>query len=175
MRKWLLACALLGMLAGCTSTDTQKGAVVEDRTPPADTGTTVTPLKNDQVNGTSLDGSGSSLPTSAALLSIYFDYDSNAISDQYKPVVQANAQYLAAHPSAHLVIQGNTDKRGSPEYNLALGQRRADAVKQAMLLVGAREGQIETVSFGEEKPKAAGDDDVAYAQNRRADIVYKAQ
>jgi len=97
------------------------------------------------------------------------------ISDQYKPVVQANAQYLAAHPSAHLVIQGNTDKRGSPEYNLALGQRRADAVKQAMLLVGAREGQIETVSFGEEKPKAAGDDETAYAQNRRADIVYKAQ
>ena len=87
-------------------------------------------------------------------------------------MVTAHARYLSQNRSAKMVIQGNTDERGSREYNIALGQRRADSVKQMMLLLGAQEAQIETVSFGEEKPRAAGKDEASFSQNRRSDIVY---
>jgi len=107
--------------------------------------------------------------------SVYFDYDSNLVKDEYKPLVTAHAKYLSQNRAAQLTIQGNTDERGSREYNIALGQRRADAVKQMMTLLGAPATQIETVSFGEEKPRAQGEDEKAYAENRRADIVYRGE
>ena len=88
------------------------------------------------------------------------------------PVVQANARYAGEQRVSKITIEGNTDERGSREYNLALGQRRADAVKQRMTLLGVPAQQIETVSFGEEKPRAQADNEQAYAENRRADIVY---
>ena len=91
----------------------------------------------------------------------------------FQPLVQAHAKYLAGNPGARVVIEGNCDERGSREYNLALGQRRADAAKNAMKLLGATETQIESVSFGEEKPKASGHDEASWSQNRRDDIVYK--
>ncbi len=87
-------------------------------------------------------------------------------------MVTAHARYLAQSRSTRMVIQGNTDERGSREYNLALGQRRADSVKQMLLLLGAQEAQIETVSFGEEKPRASGKDEASFSENRRSDIVY---
>ncbi len=105
--------------------------------------------------------------------SVYFDYDKSDIKDKYRPVVEAYANYLNANPSASVAVQGNTDERGSTEYNLALGQRRADAVKSALLLLGVKESQVESVSFGEEKPRATGHDEAAYAENRRSDIVFK--
>ncbi|MCD8537607.1 MAG: peptidoglycan-associated lipoprotein Pal [Burkholderiaceae bacterium] len=105
--------------------------------------------------------------------SVYFEFDSYSVSDQYRPLVETHARYLAANPQQKILIEGNTDARGGAEYNLALGQRRAQAVSNMMTLIGARDTQIETISFGKEKPKALGDTEADYAENRRADIVYQ--
>jgi peptidoglycan-associated lipoprotein len=104
--------------------------------------------------------------------SIYFDLDSYTVKDEFKSVVENHARYLIAHTDRKVVIQGNTDERGGSEYNLALGQKRAEAVRRAMVLLGVSDSQIEAVSFGKEKPKALGSDEAAYAENRRADIAY---
>jgi peptidoglycan-associated lipoprotein len=104
--------------------------------------------------------------------SIYFEYDSNAVRDEYRPMIQAHARFLLDNPKLRVTIQGNTDERGSREYNLALGQRRAEAVRQAMAVLGVTERQMEPVSLGEERPRATGSDEASYAENRRADIVY---
>ena len=105
--------------------------------------------------------------------SVYFDFDSFVVSSQYEPVVQAHAKYLNSHKHRKVVIQGNTDDRGGREYNLALGQKRAEAVRKSMNLMGVSDSQIEAVSFGKEKPKATGNNEAAWAENRRADIVYQ--
>jgi len=107
--------------------------------------------------------------------SIYFDYDKDDVKSEYRPLVEAHAKYLTAHPQARVALQGNADERGSPEYNLALGQRRAVAVKKVLNVLGVSDKQIETVSFGKEKPKATGHDEAAWSQNRRADIVYEGE
>lgn len=104
--------------------------------------------------------------------SIYFDLDSYIVKDEFKPVLEAHAKYLNANKTRKIVIQGNTDERGGREYNLALGQKRAEAVRKAMALLGVPDAQMEAVSFGKEKPKAMGSDESAYAENRRADIAY---
>ncbi|MBC7782103.1 MAG: peptidoglycan-associated lipoprotein Pal [Proteobacteria bacterium] len=104
--------------------------------------------------------------------SVYFDYDSNAVRDEFRPMVQAHARFLLDNPRLRITIQGNTDERGSREYNIALGQRRADAVRQAMTVLGVTERQMEPVSLGEERPRATGSEEASYAENRRADIVY---
>ena len=104
--------------------------------------------------------------------SVYFDFDSSLVKDEFKPVIAAHAKYLSQNHSKRMRIEGNTDERGSREYNIALGQRRADAVKEMMRLLGAPAAQVETVSFGEEKPKSAGSTEAAWAENRRADIRY---
>jgi peptidoglycan-associated lipoprotein len=103
--------------------------------------------------------------------SVYFDYDKSAIKDEYDSILMANAAYLKPHPNTTTQIQGNCDERGSREYNLALGARRAEAVKRALELLGADGSKIKTVSFGSEKPVALGKDEESYSQNRRADIV----
>ena len=90
-----------------------------------------------------------------------------------RPLVAAHAKYMSGDPKAKMIIQGNTDERGGREYNLALGQRRADAVKQMMSVLGAEGGRVETVSFGMEKPRVEGRTEEAFAQNRRAEIVYQ--
>jgi peptidoglycan-associated lipoprotein len=105
--------------------------------------------------------------------SIYFDYDSFVVKDEFKPVVEAHAKYLTANNGRKIIIQGNTDERGGSEYNLALGQKRAEAVRKAMALLGVSESQMEAVSLGKEKPKATGSDEAAWAENRRSDIVYQ--
>jgi len=104
--------------------------------------------------------------------SVYFDLDSYAVKDEFKPVLEAHARYLNANRTRKIVIQGNTDERGGREYNLALGQKRAEAVRRSLNLLGVTEAQMEAVSFGKEKPKAQGSDEAAWAENRRADIVY---
>lgn len=105
--------------------------------------------------------------------SVFFDYDSNVVKPEGQTLVQAHAKFMMENPTSRISLEGNTDERGSREYNLALGQRRADAVKQIMTVVGVPAARIETVSFGEEKPKSPGHDESAWSQNRRADIVYK--
>lgn len=104
--------------------------------------------------------------------SVYFEFDKYDIPLDYVSIIEAHSKYLKAQPNVKLLIQGNTDERGSREYNLALGQKRADAVKNNLKLLGVAEGQIESVSLGEEKPKATGHDEAAWAENRRADLVY---
>ncbi len=104
--------------------------------------------------------------------SAYFDYDSYIVRNDAKPVVEAHGQYLSSHKGRKIAIQGNTDERGGSEYNLALGQKRAEAVRKSLALLGVSDTQMEAVSFGKEKPKALGHDEASWSQNRRADIVY---
>ena len=105
--------------------------------------------------------------------SIYFDFDSFAIKDEYRSTLEAHAKYLTANRAKKAVIQGNTDERGSREYNLALGQKRAEAVRRALIALGVSESQLEAVSLGEEKARSGANDDAAQAENRRADLVYQ--
>jgi peptidoglycan-associated lipoprotein len=104
--------------------------------------------------------------------SIYFDLDSYTVKDEFKSVIEAHARYLSANKGRKIIIQGNTDERGGREYNLALGQKRAEAVRRSLGLLGVSDMQMEAISFGKEKPKATGSDDAAWAENRRADIAY---
>ena len=104
--------------------------------------------------------------------SVYFAFDEAAYRAQDKAVVELQGNYLAQHPDVHVSISGNTDERGGSEYNLALGQRRAQTVKTALGLLGVKDAQVEAVSYGKEKPKATGHDEAAWQQNRRADFMY---
>ena len=104
--------------------------------------------------------------------SIYFDLDGYVIRDEFRPLVEAHGRYLYVHPERKIRIVGHTDERGAREYNLGLGQRRAETVAQALRLFGARDAQIETLSYGEEKPMDAGHNETAWAKNRRVDLMY---
>ena len=115
-------------------------------------------------------GGGASDPRNR---SIYFAFDSYTVESRYMPLVQRHARVMLAHPTRQIVIEGNTDSRGSREYNLALGQKRSEAVKQRMQLLGVPASRIEAVSFGREKPMALGENEEAWAKNRRADITYR--
>ena len=112
---------------------------------------------------------------SVAKNSVYFDFDQYVVKTEYANVVDANAKNLSANKGKKILIQGNTDERGGREYNLALGQKRAEAVRKSMALLGVPESQMEAVSLGKEKPKATGSDEAAWAQNRRADILYSSK
>ena len=171
MNKLIFAAIAVAFLGAC-STAPEVNAPVDDKSVGATTGTT----GGANTSGSAGTGvSGSNVAGGNPLLSkrsIYFDFDSFAVRDEFKPLIEAHARYLAANRNARTTIQGNTDERGSREYNIALGQRRADAAKRLMTLQGAQDSQIETVSFGKEKPRNPGNDDAAYAENRRDDIVY---
>ncbi len=107
--------------------------------------------------------------------SIFYDYDSDAIKDEYRPMIQAHAKYLADNANARMLVQGNTDERGGREYNLALGQRCAEAMKRMLVLLGARELQVESVSLGEEKPRCEANTEDCHGQNRRSDILHSGE
>lgn len=107
--------------------------------------------------------------------SIFFDYDQYVVKDEYRPLIEAHAQFLIHNPKMKLLIQGNADERGSREYNLSLGQKRAEAIKKSLILLGAREEQLESVSLGEEKPRCAEASESCWAQNRRGDLVYSGE
>jgi peptidoglycan-associated lipoprotein len=179
MRNFLLVAIIATALAGCSTTPTTE-APVEDRgaagaTAPG-TGAQTGGAQGGGVTGSATGAArGNPLRDPSNILSkrsVYFDFDSFVVKDEYRPLVEAHARYLQQNRSTRMTIQGNTDERGSREYNIALGQKRADAVKRMMLLLGATESQIETVSYGEERPKNAGHDETAWAENRRDDIVY---
>ena len=107
--------------------------------------------------------------------SVYFDFDNYVVKSEFAPVVGAHAKYVSTSKTRKILIQGNTDERGGSEYNLALGQKRAEAVRKAMVLLGTPDAQMEAVSYGKEKPKASGSNEAAWAENRRDDIVYVAK
>jgi peptidoglycan-associated lipoprotein len=107
--------------------------------------------------------------------SVYFDYDSYVVKDEFQALLGAHGKFLAANPKMKMLIQGNADERGSREYNLALGQKRADAVRKALALLGAREDQLEAVSLGEEKPACSESTEECWAKNRRGDMLYSGE
>ncbi len=178
----LTAMAAAFVLGGCSSTPLNK-PTVENKTP--------TPVESSTAGagaGANSQGAGQSAvaavqapaennagPGPNVPKSIYFAFNSYVVEPQYQPVLTANANYLNAHPQAHVQLQGNTDARGSREYNLALGQKRADAVMKGLELLGVKPSQMEAISFGKEKPKALGNTEADYAENRRVDIVYNAK
>jgi len=181
MKRLLMGLLMAAVLAGCASDPAkeQEGAAVEDRKPgtesgpvvkkPIDEGATAKPLGTAGVSADPLKDPANIL----SKRSVYFDFDSFLVKPEFQGLVEAHGKFLVANPNRRVVIEGNADERGSREYNLALGQKRAEAVKSRLRLLGAAEMQIETVSFGEEKPVATGSDEASWAQNRRADLNYK--
>lgn len=123
-------------------------------------------------NAGAAEGAGGPQEGLLAKRTIYFDFDSSEIKGEGTDIVAAHAKYLAAHPNIHVRLEGNTDERGSREYNIGLGERRAQSVRRALLLQGASDAQISTVSYGAERPVDPGHDEAAWAKNRRVDIVY---
>jgi peptidoglycan-associated lipoprotein len=103
---------------------------------------------------------------------IYFDYDRSDIKPQFVDVLRAHASYLSSNPGAHVRLEGHTDERGTREYNLALGEQRADTVRRFLIAEGARDGQVDTLSYGEERPADPGHNESAWALNRRVELVY---
>ncbi|UDG82346.1 peptidoglycan-associated lipoprotein Pal [Candidatus Vallotia cooleyia] len=112
------------------------------------------------------------LKTPPVKRSIYFDFDSYTVNNEDRPILQVYAQYLKKHPQYNLLIQGKTDERGTSEYNLALGQKRAESVRRILVLFGVDDSQIEAVSLGKEKPTAIGHNEAAWSKNRCADLLY---
>jgi peptidoglycan-associated lipoprotein len=160
------------VLAGCQSTpEAEKPAGVEDRTP----GTATKPpaAATRPVAPTTLGGNPLKDPSSIlSKRTIYFDFDRDDIKAEFVPVVEAHGKYLRENRGAKMLIQGNADERGSREYNLALGQRRSEAVKKRLMVLGATEPQIESVSLGEEKPACVEHDEGCWYKNRRGDMLY---
>jgi len=179
--KLLVAAVLLPtvMLSGCETLGGQDGGdvVVEDRGSQADgsqiTGDDGATATGAQA-GTAFQGHALDNPQSILYSKvIYFEFDSAAIRNQDRAAIQAHAEYLSKNGGAAVVLEGHSDERGSREYNIALGERRAKAVRQLLLFQGAVASQLQTVSYGEESPAAIGHDEDAWQQNRRVEIIYK--
>lgn len=161
-------------LAGCSSVKLDD-VPVEDKSGSAvapqpgggpATQSSVAPVSADSAAGTAAG------PVNVARL-VYFDYDSYVIKPEFQSLLEAHARFLKANHARHVALEGHTDERGGREYNLALGQRRAEAVRRALSLLGVADNQMEAVSFGKEKPAVPGSDETAWAKNRRVEIVYR--
>jgi peptidoglycan-associated lipoprotein len=173
----VLIASLLAACAGTQSTDSQPPAAVEDRgvgKPAAAQPVETRPIGGVELIGRPAAGAAALKDPNNILSkrSVYYDFDRYDVKDEYKPMIEAHARYLRENGATRMLIQGNTDERGSREYNIALGQRRSEGVKRMLLLLGGREDQIEAVSLGEEKPRAAGANEEGWAQNRRSDMLY---
>ncbi|WP_088285959.1 peptidoglycan-associated lipoprotein Pal [Ideonella sp. A 288] len=180
---WTAVAAAALLLAGCASSVKLDEAPVESRTPSAVDGTagkpggttgstagTATPQS--QVAAVDLTKGAASAAASAGRV-VYFDFDSFVVKDEFRNLVDTHARALAANKGKRMMIEGHTDERGGREYNLALGQKRAEAVAKSMVLLGVGETQVEAVSFGKERPVSEGHDEGAWAKNRRAELKDK--
>ena len=177
---------LLALTLSACGTTGGTQATVEDRAGGSTTAaTTATPAGGTEstgvsgagVTGTALAGDASADPrknpaSPLSKRSVFFDFDSFVVKDEYRPMLEAHAGYLLSKRDARVILQGNADERGSREYNLALGQKRAEAVRKALAVLGVSDAQMEAISFGEEKPRNEADTEAAYAENRRTDVVY---
>ena len=173
MKKIVMSIAMATLVAACGSQEVKKDVPVADRTAPTSEPTKPTPPTTTPTTQPAITANPLTDPKNVlSKRSVYFDFDSNVVKDEYRGLVQAHAKYMVEKKDAKVRVEGNCDERGSREYNLALGQRRAEAVKRVMTVLGVQEGRIETVSFGEEKPAAPGHDEAAWTQNRRGDIKY---
>ena len=178
-KRMLTACAVATALAGCASGVKLDEVPVESRS-----GTAVQPGGADATGGgrgaqtavtpveTAARPSDTTGPASVGRI-VYFDYDSDAIKPEFQTLIESHARFLKASGSRKVMVEGHTDERGGREYNLALGQRRAEAVRRSLGLLGIGDNQVEAVSFGKEKPAVQGSDEAAWSQNRRAEIAYR--
>ncbi len=164
MKKTLFSALTLALLYGCASTpvEPEKPAVPDVQTPaqvPVSPPLAARPVQPaPQID--------------LSKRSVFYDYDKYDIKDEYRPVLQTHGKYLAENRGKKMLIQGNCDERGSREYNIALGQRRAEGVKRMLVLMGATEAQVEPVSLGEEKPRCVDHNEACWWQNRRSDMLY---
>ena len=168
--------AVVAGLYGCATTEPQQDSSTPGATPSASASTSggVTPGTAQPPARMGSGFTGTKPGTRPDLkYSVYFEYDQYDVKPEYRALVESHARFLKANPQARLVIEGNADERGSREYNVALGQRRAEAVTKLLVLLGAKPEQIEAVSWGEEKPRTSGHDDKAWSENRRDDFVQR--
>lgn len=168
LSKLIFACAAAVLVSACSSP-----VKLDDKAPVSDAG--ALPITETRAVQTTTANDADPLNDPKGVLanrSVYFDFDRYDVKEEFNSMLSAHAKYLNAHQARKIMVQGNTDERGGQEYNLALGQKRALAVTESMKVLGASNSQMEAVSFGKEKPKALGHDDAAWAENRRADIVY---
>lgn len=173
IKRIFLALAVAVAMAGCSSVPLSDVPVVDKSATTVPGGQSgggtqsqVTPVVTDPLQGTQQG------PANVARI-VYFDYDSYVIKPEFQSLIEGHARFLKANNARRVNIEGHTDERGGREYNLALGQRRSEAVRRALALLGVPDGQMEAVSFGKEKPAAPGADEAAWAKNRRAEIVYR--
>ncbi|MFI4868866.1 MAG: peptidoglycan-associated lipoprotein Pal [Steroidobacterales bacterium] len=173
----LILIALVGvsLAAGCASKKPRPTATPTNAAVPTDQSQTAG-ADASKAFGAAGDASGAGVagPSGAQLQNrtIYFDFDSSEVKSDYNALIAAHARYLASNPTIRVRLEGNTDERGSREYNIGLGERRAQSVRRALTLQGVTDTQITTVSYGEERPAVTGHTEEAWARNRRVDIVY---
>ncbi len=178
LSKVMIVAISVVLLAACGTTGSKRASTGADR------GVTEVEVGGETAGGGAesmgIGGSGEfageRLDDPSSILSkrvIYFDFDSSDIKDEYRDIIKAHATYLANHPSASIVLEGHADERGSREYNIGLGERRAKAVSRFLTLQGASSSQVETISYGEERPVAFGHDESSWKLNRRVEIVYQ--
>ncbi|MDQ2927299.1 MAG: peptidoglycan-associated lipoprotein Pal [Pseudomonadota bacterium] len=174
IHRHLLTAIAVASLAACSSVPLDSTPVESRTGSSVVSGSGANGAGSAQTHVASVDvGAGNSTSNSNLPRVVYFDFDSYVVSDQYRPVVEANAKELLRDPKEHMAVQGHTDDRGSSEYNLALGQRRADAVVKSLTLLGAQPTQLEAVSFGKERPAVQGETEEAWAKNRRVELASK--
>lgn len=166
--KTILAMASVALLVACQSKPIEQAPAKQEPVAQNNTAPAANPNAVQEVKTPTYD-----LAKDEAKRSVYFDFDSYAVKDQYAGLIAEHAKNLSAGKGKNVLIQGNADERGGREYNLALGQKRAEAVRKSLTLQGAADSQIEAVSLGKEKPVALGHDEESWAKNRRADITYK--
>lgn len=177
--RWLRLIAglsLVAVLAACSSGVKLDNVPVEDRTGTAagagGAGGQSGAVDPRGVSGVAVNGADSAQPGALSRI-VYFDYDSFEVKPEFAATLEANARYLSANRTRRVNLEGHTDERGGREYNLALGQKRAEAVRRALSLLGVPEAQMEAVSFGEEKPAQTGFDESAFSKNRRVELTYR--
>ncbi len=170
-----LLLSTLALVAACSSgVKLNETPVIDKSTSSTAAGAGASGASQSGVTPVDLNASAANAAGPAGLArTVYFDFDSYVVGADYQAIVDGHARFLKANPRRNVVLQGHTDDAGGREYNLALGQRRAEAVRRSMGLLGVADSQIEAVSFGKEKPAVAGTDENARAQNRRAEIAYR--
>jgi peptidoglycan-associated lipoprotein len=170
IRASFAALAVMAGLAGCAtpSTDSPEGSTAT----PSDGPQSASPAQPGRAQPGRPGQPSDPRTGNFAKRSVYYEFDVYDVKPEYRPLIEAHAQYLRQNPQASMLIEGNADERGSREYNLALGQRRAESVQKMMRLLGVRDAQVEAISYGEEVPRATGHDETAWAENRRSDFKY---
>ncbi|MEQ1657318.1 MAG: peptidoglycan-associated lipoprotein Pal [Hylemonella sp.] len=171
MKKLALLGAVTLLMAGCSSVNLDNPPV-DDRSSGAGTGSSSTTVAQTSVTPVD-DGKSAQAAIANVSRLVYFDYDSYVIKPEFQALIDTHARHIKADKSRKVVIEGHTDERGGREYNLALGQRRAEAVRRSLGLLGVADSQVEAVSFGKEKPAMQGTGEAAWSKNRRAEISYR--